>query len=351
MKKLCDIELLRALCLEFGPTGSEESVAELIKNQLPDELFFCDKMGNITLTVKGEGKGSVMVSAHMDEVGMIINEITEDGYARFSCLGGIDPRVLCGRNVTVCGKEGLIPGVIISKAIHLQSAEERKTATTADKMYIDIGARSRECAEKYISVGDSATFDSEFIRFGSGDNMLKGKAIDDRLGCSAMIEIVRRLREENRVLPYDVHFCFTVREEVGYSGAQTTAHRLAPDVAIVLESTAIADIADVKESSKVARVCGGGAISLADRSTIYDRVLVDLAMAISKEKNIPAQIKQLVSGGNDSGHIHKTGKGVRPLAISAPTRYLHTAACVSSVTDYYAIRDLVYELLCSGKLI
>lgn len=359
MKRLEGIELLRALCLEFGPTGCEDNVAELIRAQLPDEAdAYRDRMGNLTYRVAGGGEGydpdnpaSVMISAHMDEVGMMINEITDDGYLKFVCLGGIDPRVLCGRRVILGDGINRVRGVIASKAVHHQSPEERKTTTPADKMYIDIGVSSREEAEKYLSVGDSGTFDSGFVLFGRDGCMIKSKAVDDRLGCAVMIETIRRLREENILLPYDVYFCFTVREEVGYSGAQTTAQRIKPDTAIVLESTAVADIAGVPENSRVARLGEGGAVSLADRSTIYDRSLVTLCMKTAEKNGIKAQIKRYVSGGNDAGHIHKSGVGVRALAISAPTRYLHSASCVAAVSDFDAIKALVYALLRGRGLI
>lgn len=355
MQRLEGIELLKALCCVPGPTGSEERVLDFIREQLADiegVEISCDRVGNMTVRLPGCGKdecSSVMVSAHMDEVGMIIKEITDEGYLKFANLGGIDPRVLCGRHVTVMGRDGDLPGVIASKAIHHQTPEERRAVTTVDKMYISIGAESREDAEKYVSVGDSATFDSDFIRFGRGK--LKGKAIDDRLGCAVIIETLRRLVDEGKKLPYDVYFCFTAREEIGLSGAQTTAQRLCPDVAIVLESTAVADIAGVADNSRVAVQGGGGAISLADRSTLYDRELVRLALDTAAAQGIPAQVKRLVSGGNDAGHIHKSGKGVRALAISCPTRYIHSASCVADEADYEAIRELVLALLCGGQLI
>jgi len=354
MERFEGIELLRHLCLIPGPTGSEERVAEAIKEQLSDiegiEIR-SDKGGNlIVLYPCGiENATRVMVSAHMDEVGMMINEITEDGYLKFACLGGIDPRVLCGRRVTIMGEAGDIPGVIASKAIHHQTADERRTATTVDKMYINIGTADKEEAQKHVAIGDSGTFVSDFYTLGSEGKTLCCKAIDDRLGCAVMIEVLRRLSAGKIQLPFDVYFCFTTREEIGLSGAQTAAQSIAPEISIVLESTAVADIAGVGETSKVAKLGEGGAISLADRSTIYNRGLVDYAMELSKTHGIKAQIKKLVSGGNDAGHIHKSGAGVRAIAISAPTRYLHSATCVAHADDYEAIGQLVYAMLC-GKL-
>ncbi len=360
MTKYEGIDLLRKLCLAFGPTGCEDNVAELIKLQLDGSCtdIRTDRMGNIIAAVRGGGEGyntdkpvKIMISAHMDEVGFMANEIGEDGYIKFACLGGIDPRVLCGRGVTLGDENNKVKGVIASKAIHLQSPEDRKSATQADKMYIDIGAYDREEALKYVSPGDFGTFDSDFVLFGSGERLVKCKAIDDRLGCTVMIEVMRLLAKEGKPLPFDLYFCFTVREEVGYSGAGTAANMISPDFSIVLEATAVADLADVPESSQAAKLGEGGAISLADRATIYDREFVNFALDTAKRKGIKAQIKKYVSGGNDAGVIHRSGTGVRTLAISAPTRYLHSASCVAAVSDFYAIEELVYAMLTNFGLL
>ena len=169
-KILEGLELLKHLSLVFGPTGSEEEVADEIIKQLEntDAQIIRDRMSNVFAVLHGKNRPekTVMLSAHMDEVGFIIKDIDGEGYIRFGCLGGIDSRVLCGRKVTFRGKDGDVSGVIASKAIHHQSAEERKNATKANDMYVDIGATSREDAESVLSRGDSGTFDSEFVIFG-----------------------------------------------------------------------------------------------------------------------------------------------------------------------------------------
>ncbi|MCQ2353751.1 MAG: M20/M25/M40 family metallo-hydrolase [Clostridia bacterium] len=352
-EKLSGIKLLRDLCLTFGPTGCEEAVADEICRQLEgttDAEITRVRCGNVYAVLHGETKNGetakkVMLSAHTDEVGFIINEIDSDGYLKFSCEGGIDPRVLCGRHVTFRGKDGDVAGVIASKAIHHQTADERKTATKVKDMYVDIGAKNKEDAEKYVAVGVWGTFDSDFVVFGENDRYMKGKAIDDRLGCAVIIETLRRLKAEGKRLPFDLYCAFTVREEIGRSGAQIAAQTFEPDYAIVLESTAIADLPDVPANSRVAKVGDGGVISLADRSTVYDREFVDGTMKIAAQKNIPAQIKRYVSGGNDAGHIHKAARGTKTLAVSAPTRYLHSASCVAAAADFDSIRELIYAVL------
>lgn len=358
MSKYSGIELIKKLCEIYGPTGFEYKVAEFIKEQT-DGLcdYLPDRMGNLVCLIKGSGDGynaedptKIMISAHMDEVGFIVKSVEEDGSVRFILDGGIDSKVLAGRSVVLFNEENTVRGVIDSKAIHSLSPEERKEALTPDKLYINVGATKAEQVTELIDVGDYGTFESDFVLFGENDKMMKSKAIDDRLGCAAMIEIMREIREKEKKLPYDLYFAFTVREEIGNSGAQTVAEVHHPDFAVVLETTAIADIAGVPKNSRVGDVGEGGVISLMDRSTIYDRDFVDLALATAKENDIKAQVKRYVSGGNDAGHIHKSGSGVKSLAISAPTRYLHSACCVASCDDYFAIRDLLMAILDSRKL-
>ena len=351
--KYTGIELLKKLCQINAPTGREDMVAEFVKEQT-DGLceYIPDRIGNLICLVKGENREDpvkIMVSAHMDEVGFMINSIDSDGYIKFTIDGGIDSKVLSGRSVVFFNDEYTVKGVIASKAIHSLSPAERKEALDADKLYVDIGANSEEEAKKLLDVGDYGTFDSDFVLFGENDKMMKCKAIDDRLGCAAMIEIMRELKESGKKLPFDVYFAFTTREEIGNSGALCAAQAIEPDYSIVLESTAVADIAGVPDNSKVARLGDGGAISLMDRSTIYDRFFVDLALDIAKKNGIKAQIKKYVSGGNDAGHIHQSGSGVKTLAISAPTRYLHSACCVAAVEDYFSIKDLTKAILENGN--
>ena len=345
------IELLEYLCQKFGPTGFENEVADAIIEQLGDD---CDKVvkdsfGNVYALVKGEGSDRVMISSHMDEVGFMITDIDSDGYIKFANLGGIDPKVLYGKQVTLGNESKKINGVIAAKAIHHKKREDRFTATPIKEMYIDIGAKDADEAKEYVNVGDFGVFNSDFVFFGTDNKYAKGKAIDDRAGCCAMIEVIRKIREDGITLPFDVYFCFTVREEVGLSGARVAAEKVKPSRAIILETTAIGDIAGAPAHKRVADVGSGGVISLMDRSTIYNTEFVNFTLDTAKKFDIKAQVKRYVSGGNDAGHIHKSGKGVKCVAISMGTRYLHSPACVASMEDYESIRELVFAMLKTMK--
>ena len=340
------IELIAHLCTRFGPTSCEEEVARAIEQELKELPVSLQKdaMGNLVAHVPGPvGAPRVMLSAHMDEVGFMITEIDADGFLRFDTLGGIDPCVLCGRSVLIGDEDHRIPGVIAAKGIHLQDREERKKLPTLDELYVDIGAKDRADAETLVSLGDFGVFDTPFATFGKDDAYLRGKALDDRVGCALLIEIAREVA--NAKLPLDLYLCFTVREEIGKSGATVTANRISPDVAIVLETTAIADLAKVKDSRRVANVGEGGVLSLVDRSTIYDRALIDSALDTAARHGIPVQIKRYVSGGNDASHIQRSGDGVRCLALSLATRYLHAPVAVAAYRDYESMRALLLAML------
>lgn len=350
--KLKGIELIRELSLAFGPTGCEDNVADMIIERIKDEVGSLrrDLMGNVIATMSfGDAakRKKLMVSAHMDEVGFMVNGIGEDGVIRFGNVGGIDPSVLAGRKVILGDErpESRVGGVIASKAIHHKEKDERGKPVKVKDLYIDIGAKDKEECEKYISVGSFGVFDSEFVIFGKDGSTVKSKALDDRMGCAAMIEMIDSLCENPPKVDLEVYFCFTVREEIGLSGAKTAANKIAPDFAIVLETTAVGDIADSPESRRVAKLGEGGTLSVMDRSTIYDKEFIAFALSVAKENSIPAQIKKYVSGGNDAGSIHKSGVGVRALALSVPTRYLHSPACVASLDDYRSVKDLTEAMI------
>lgn len=343
--------LLKRLSEAFGPTGCEHEVKEIIAAELEglcDELY-TDTLGSLIAVVRGSGDGRLMLAAHTDEVGFMVTHIEDDGTIKFDAVG-IDPRVLCGRRVVIGNdpKNGApertrTVGIIASKPIHLQKGDEGSRANKIEDLCIDIGAKDKADAEKYVSPGDYGAFTTEFKALGGGYYM--GKAIDDRFGCAVMIETIKKLRADGITPAQNLYFAFTVREETGCSGARTAAFAINPDRAIVLEATAVADIAGVPDAMRVAELGKGGAISLLDRSTIYDTEFIRHAMSTAQQHGIKCQIKRYVSGGNDAGVIHRTREGVPSLAVSAPCRYIHSATSVFHSDDYDAVCALVRQLV------
>lgn len=332
------LEHVRALCAIAGTSGDEGQVAEYIVSQLPaDARITRDALGNLLVFRKGAAapKRRVMLCAHMDEVGFLVTHITKEGLLRFAAVGGVDARVALGRQVAV-GSEGLV-GVIGTKAVHMQKEEERGKAPGIDELYIDIGASSDDEAKAHVTLGDRVTFVSDFTEYGEG--FLKARALDDRVGCAILLTL---LREE---LPFDLHAAFTVQEEVGLRGARTAAYTIAPELALVLETTTAADIPGVSGENRVCELKKGPVVSFMDRSTIYDRELYALAFEEAERLGIPCQTKSLVAGGNDSGAIHTSVGGVRTAVISVPCRYLHSPSCV------IALEDLEHSLTLARALV
>ncbi len=317
--------LLKTLCKLPGPSGCEDAVRNYIRKTAEpyaDKLKE-DSMGNLMVFRKGRKalQRPVILCAHMDEVGVIVKKITDDGMLKFGFVGGVDPRVVIGRPV----KFGSVPGVIGIKAVHLTTQEERRIMPKTKDLYIDIGASSKEQAEKKVSLGDYGVFDSQAVEF--GDGMLKAKAIDDRVGCAALLRMI----EEQP--PIDTWFCFTVQEETGLRGASTMAYALDPGFALILEGTTAADLAEVKDGKSVCHVRGGVVIPFMDGATIYDADLFELLRDACIKRGILWQTKTRIAGGTDAGRIHKSRTGVRVCALAAPVRYIHSPSSVVAISD------------------
>lgn len=329
------IELIKNLCALCGTSGREDEVRNFIIDEIKPyaDKITVDPLGNLIVFKKGKqpAKKKVLLDAHMDEVGFIITSVNSDGTLNFECVGGINTAVMTGIHVAV--GENKISGVIGVCPVHLLSADKKKELPDKSSLVIDIGASSREEAEKYISPGDCAYFDSEFVRFGGG--FVKSKALDDRTGCAILIEMIKREQ------PFDLYFSFSAGEETGSGMASAAAYTVLPDFAVVVESTTAADLAGVAESKKVCKLGFGGAVSFMDRATVYDRKLYDFALKLADERNIKIQSKTMVAGGNNAGNIHKTAGGIRTLAVSVPCRYLHSPSCVQKEDDIYSSLEII----------
>lgn len=329
--------LLKELTELCGVSGCEYEVRNYIKHKLKEIgcEFYVDKIGNVIAHNKGKKTKTIMIAAHMDEVGLIVTHIDSDGFIKFKTVGGIDPRVLNSKIVLVGDKK--IPGVIGSKAVHLMSSEERGKAVPIDKLYIDIGTNSKDETEKKVSIGDYVAFKSDYVEF--GHNLVKAKALDDRVGCAAILELL------SMKLDVDFYGAFTVMEEVGLRGATTAAYAIEPDFGIVLEGTVCADMPEVDDQDKVTLIGKGAALSLMDSSTIYDIDTVRHVAKIADENNIPYQFRKSSSGGNDAGVIHKAKEGAKVVAISVPCKYIHSSVNVASKNDYNSVVELTKAVL------
>ena len=330
-----DKSLLEKLSELNGISGDEGLVRDFIISEIKDTgADICtDNMGNLIVFKKGRKthERKLLISAHMDEVGFIVTFITEDGFIKFDEVGGIDRRVILGKSVKI---NNTVSGVVTVPPIHLLSGEQRDRIPKLDEMYIDIGASDKEEAERYVSLGDSITFESDFLW---DNDIITGKAIDDRAGCAIMIDMIKS------ELEYDTYFSFVVQEEVGLRGAKCAAYSVNPDFSIIVESTTAADIPNIPNDKKVCLVGEGAVISFMDRRTIYDRQLFEEALKCGGDE-IKVQVKKAVAGGNDAGSIQTAGNGVRVLAVSLPCRYLHSSYSLISAKDLISAEEIVKRM-------
>ena len=332
-------ELLKNLCNLDGISGDEGAVRDFIISEIKDYCEYkTDNLGNIIAFKKGKNKPfkKILLDAHMDEVGLIITHITDSGFLKFKALG-IETESLMQRAVKINGK---IKGIISGKPVHLLSGDEAKKLPKADSLYIDIGAKSKEVAEKYVAIGDSAVICGENKEQGG---KIISKALDDRIGCALLINLIRNFEE------YDFYASFSVQEEIGLRGAKVASFAVNPDCAIILEGTTAADIADVPEDKTVCRLGCGPAVSFMDKATSYDKIFYRSAL----ESGIKCQSKASVTGGNNAGAIHLSREGVRSVVISVPCRYIHTASSVADISDMenaLKLAEFMLKGIASGEI-
>jgi putative aminopeptidase FrvX len=328
--------LLEKLCNATGPSGFEGEVREIIKEEIKnyvDEIKV-DVMGNIIAHKKGNGR-KVLIDAHMDEVGFIITGHNDDGTLRFEALGGINGKVLLSKVVLI--GEDKIPGVIGFKPIHLQSGDERKKNVRASQCCIDVGLSSKEEAKKVIKIGEFVVFDVKYGEFGEG--LVKGKAFDDRMGCAVAIEILK----EN--YNCDLYVSFNVQEEVGERGAFVSAFNINPDIGVALEGTICADMPNIPKHLSATEIGKGPALSIMDRTSIFNDEILREIIKVAEEKDIPYQLRRAIAGGNDAGAILMSAEGAKVATVSVPCRYIHSSVSVASIKDYENTVTLMVEWL------
>jgi putative aminopeptidase FrvX len=266
---------LKALTELEGVSGNEEKVRNYIRKNIEEYVddIKIDSIGNLIAFKKGKfSETKVMIASHMDEVGFMVTGHTEGGFLKFKPVGGIDDRILPGKRVLIGEKR--IPGVICSKAIHLQDKDEFKSNIKVKNMYIDIGCEKKEEAEDIAPLGEYISFNTKYMEL--EDDSIKSKAMDDRAGCAVLMELLKKRYD------FDLYACFTVQEEVGLRGAQVAAYIVKPDIAFVMESTTCSDVPGVEEYEYSTNYGSGAAISLMDRTSFYSRICNNIIFNMSE---------------------------------------------------------------------
>lgn len=325
------VEILERLANASGVTGREDEVKSLMIKYLKpyaDEVKE-DKIGNVVAIKKGKKNApKLMLAAHMDEIGLLVKTITKEGFLQFMKMGGIDDRVLLAQKVMVCTENGLLHGIIGSKPPHIQKEDERKRVLASDELFIDIGAENQEETRKMgVRIGDPVEFDIKFAKLSK--DVVIGKAFDDRAGCVAMIEVMKRLEKTDCT----IFAVGTVQEEVGCRGAVTSAFGLSPDLGIALDVTVAGDTPGVKESEAPVKLGKGPSLGIADSGLITHPKVLKLLIDTAEENKIPYQLEAGLAGTTDASRIALAREGVPSGPLSIPTRYIHSPTSMINLTD------------------
>jgi len=344
------LRLLERLCNACSVSGDEGEVRKIVLEQIklqfnPNDTFIpnpkTDALGNILAFRQAQSQPSlkVLITAHIDEVGLMVTKDENDGFFRFDVVGSIDKRLLVGKAVWV-GKDH-IPGVIGAKPIHLATVDELKHSLSVDDLRIDVSPENKS----KVKIGERAVFAAAFKRLGAS---VRGKALDDRLGVVTLIELLKQQYAHLNIMA-----AFTVQEEIGLRGAAVAAYAYKPDLAIVLDCTPAYDLphwevdrGEVEENTYYNTKLGAGAaIYVADGRTISDPRLVKHFIKIAAEECIPYQIRQPGGGGTDGGAIHVQHEGIPTISISVPARYIHTPYSIARIADWQSTLSLVHASL------
>ncbi|MDF3003033.1 MAG: ysdC [Bacillota bacterium] len=342
------IDLLKALSEESGVSGYEMPIRNLLTEYLrplSDELLE-DHLGSLAAKIAGrEQELKIMLAAHMDEVGLMVTKITDEGFIKFLKLGGWWDPVLLNQKVQIYNSARTVTGIIGAKAPHILTAEEKKQPVTINSLFIDIGAGSKDEVEALgIRSGDPVVPFSTFEMCESF-RCFRGKALDDRIGCSMLIEIFRELHATP--VPGTVYGVMTVQEEVGIRGAGTSVSVVKPDLAIVLDVTVATDTPNISPGDVVSKTAlgKGPVICFYDASMIPHIPFRDFVVNTAEENQIPYQIELMPGGGTDAGKIHLYRQGVPSIVIGVPVRYIHDHYGIANLDDYHNALKLVLALL------
>ncbi|MCA6070087.1 MAG: M42 family metallopeptidase [Endomicrobium sp.] len=340
-------KLLKDLLMSDGISGYEENVANIMTNALSRVCanVETDNFGNV-IGRTGKGKKKIMIAAHMDEIGMVVKNITETGYIYFIKVGGINDSILPGKIVEIINKKGEhITGIIGAKPPHLMTAEEAKQPIKYTNMFIDIGRSSKEEVLKVLDVGDQIIFEPSAGVL-NGD-FCYGKAADNRISCYAMTKIMATLSQLKN-LDAEVYACATTQEEVGLKGGKTSSFKLNPDFALIIDTNTAGDMPGIEEKVSALKLGGGVAITMIEasgRGTIVSQKVRKLMVDTAKKNKIPYQIDIIDGGMTDGAVVYTNRNGILTGILSIPTRYVHAPTSVFNMKDINAAVDLAVKTI------
>lgn len=331
-------DLIKKLTEISSPSGREETIRQAILEELKNYIdgYEIDKLGNLIVWKKGKTDKKVLLDAHMDEIGVVVTNIDDNGFLRIDMVGGVSPYTILNSKI----KFGEILGVVSLEGETVDDMKNNLKELSFDKLFVDIGAKSKEEAEKLCSIGTFGTFDGYFIE--QGDFYIS-KSMDDRIGCAVIVEVFKRLQEPAN----SIYGVFAVQEEVGIVGAQVAGYNIDPDVAIAIDVTGAGDTP--KGNKRISMKLGKGAcIKVKDGYSISDRKIVEKLKQLAKKHNIPYQMEVLIYGGTDARGYQGTKSGIPSATVSIATRYIHTPNEMVHKNDVEATIQLLTKYIEEG---
>lgn len=342
MKKK-DVKFLKRMLETPSPTGSEEAVASIVRERLADSAdeIETNVLGSVHATLKGSGAGpSVMLAAHMDEIGLMVTYVSDEGYLSVSAIGGVDAAILPGMRVDVHTEGGVLRGVVGRKPIHLIPPDDRKSVTPLDKLVIDLGMPAK-AVKKRVRVGDSITFGVGFERFGKG--MAVSRAFDDKAGVWVAVRVLEELAKTGGVSG-DFTSAITVQEEIGVRGGETSAYGVHPDVGLAFDVTHATDYPGIDKTKHGDIVCGQGPVIA--RGPNINPIVFERLVAAAEAEVIPYQIEAEPGvTGTDARGIQIARGGKATGLVSVALRYMHTPTEVIALSDLEATVKLIVRFV------
>jgi putative aminopeptidase FrvX len=340
-------QLMRDLTEAPGPSGFEESVREIVVDayQALGATIEYDGLGSVVATLPGSPAGPrVMVTAHMDEVGLMVQHVTPDGFILVKNLGGWLEQAFPDQRWTILGRSGPVPALSGLPTVHVTPPAQRGRVWALTEIFLDVGARSAaEVASLGVRPGDGIAPMSPFTVLPNG--RYAAKAWDDRVGLAVMIAAARRIRTEGISVPARVVWVATTQEEVGLRGAQTSVNLANPDLGISIEAGVAADYPGIGPGQAQERLGNGPGIFLLDSSMIPNRKLRDFFFDVAEEEGIPLQPDVLTGYGEDGAEIQLYDTGRPSVNMTVPTRYLHAHTGIIQRSDFDQAVDLLIQVL------
>lgn len=332
-----NVKLLKKLCDTPGVPGAEDRIKEIVKSELKSytDGIIEDKLGNIIAHIPGIGP-KLVLDAHMDEVGFMVNHIDQNGFLYLLPIGGMDPRVFYGQRLMVWGKKPLV-GMVAAVPPHISRNTNNKEVPEVEDCLVDLGLSVDKVLD-LVKIGDVVTFDTELRET---EEAVISKALDNRLGIFIIIEVLKK----NPKVNCDLYITATVQEEVGLRGARVITPVYEPDFAIALEGTVAMDIPGVSENKTLANVLKGPEIRLSDRYLVAHRSFSFFITSLAEKKNIPYQVTVKKAGSTNATAMQVTGKGTKAAVVSVPTRYLHSPSSIAYKSDIQHTTSLISEIL------